>query len=96
MKRVLKKEGRIIISVYSDKALDERLNLYRKLKFKIKEVRKNGAVIFDDPLSEGISEQFSRNQIKEIAGGSVFHSVGYLRKSNFCRQPVTQPIAQLK
>ncbi|HLC54568.1 MAG TPA: hypothetical protein VJK07_02975 [Candidatus Nanoarchaeia archaeon] len=67
MKRVLKKEGRIIISVYSDKALDERLNLYRKLKFKIKEVRKNGAVIFDDPLSEGISEQFSRNQIKEIA-----------------------------
>lgn len=67
MKRILKKNGKIIISVYSDKAIEERLKLYRKLKFKMKEIRNNGTIIFDDPTKEGISEQFSKEQLKGIA-----------------------------
>lgn len=67
MKRVLKKNGKIIISVYSDKALDERLKLYKKLKAKIREVKENGAITFYDNRTEGISEQFSKEQLKEIA-----------------------------
>ena len=67
MKRVLKEKGKIIISVYSDKAFEERLKLYKKLKFEIKEIKNNGTVIFSDPNTEGISEQFSKKQLEEIA-----------------------------
>lgn len=70
MKRVLSYEGKIIISVYSDESLNERLTLYKKLNFKLKGVDEvNGIVtcIFDDFNTEGVSEQFSEKQIYEIA-----------------------------
>jgi len=69
MKRVLKKDGKIIISVYSDEALQERLALYNKLNFNIKRVENSGivTVIFDDFNTEGISEQFSEKELREIA-----------------------------
>ncbi|MBS3094434.1 class I SAM-dependent methyltransferase [Candidatus Pacearchaeota archaeon] len=70
MRRVLKDEGKIIISVYSNEALKERLALYKKLNFKIKRIETNKGIvtcIFDDFNTEGISEQFSEKQLKEIA-----------------------------
>ena len=69
MRRVLKDEGKIIISVYSNEALKERLALYKKLNFKIKRIETNKGIvtcIFDDFNTEGISEQFSEKQLKEL------------------------------
>jgi len=67
MKRVLKIDGEIILSVYSEDALEERITAYKKVEEKIngqiKEIRKDGTVIFDDGEKEGISEQFSKKQL---------------------------------
>ena len=65
MKRVLKKDGKIIISVFSEKALAERMKLYKKVKVKIKEI-KDGTVIFDEGLGANISEQFTKEQLEKI------------------------------
>jgi len=66
MKRVLKKDGSIIISVFSEDALKERMKVYKKLGSPIKEVTKNGRVVFDESLGDNISEQFSKNELVEI------------------------------
>jgi len=68
MKRVLKKDGNIIISVFSEDAFSERLKLYQKLKTPIKEIKKDGTVIFDfdASLGDNISEQFSEGQLKTL------------------------------
>jgi len=68
MKRVVKKTRSIIISVFSEDALSERLKLYKKLKINLKEIKKDGTVIFnfDDSLKDNISEQFSREQLKKM------------------------------
>jgi len=81
MKRVLKKEGKIIISVYSDESLDKRLTMYNKIGFKIKRVEKTGTVVFDDFRTEGISEQFSEKQLREIAN-KVNLRVDEIQKTN--------------
>ena len=65
MKRVVKKSGGIIISVFSEDALPERLKLYKKLKTPIKEIKKDGTVIFGFG-GDNISEQFSKKQLKEM------------------------------
>lgn len=67
MKRVLKKSGKIIISVFSENALDERLKAYKALGVKIKEI-KNGTVVFDidKHLGDNISEQFTKKQLEDI------------------------------
>jgi ubiquinone/menaquinone biosynthesis C-methylase UbiE len=59
MKRVAKKNGKIIISVYSEKALPERIEGYKKV-VKIKKITKEGTVYTKDGL---ISEQFSKRKI---------------------------------
>ena len=70
MKRVLQDDGKIIISVYSDESLKERMALYNKLEFKIKRIEKDGTIIFDDVKTEGVSEQFSEKQLRDIASKS--------------------------
>ena len=67
MKRVTKKGGKIIISVYSEKALDVRIKQYKKIGMKIKKVQ-NGTVYTKDDL---ILEQFTKEEIRKI-----FNSVG--------------------
>jgi ubiquinone/menaquinone biosynthesis C-methylase UbiE len=62
MKRVLKKDGKIIISVFSEDALKERLKVYKVMKSEIKKIE-NGTVIFGD---DGVSEQFSNKQLEDI------------------------------
>ncbi|MGD0729177.1 MAG: class I SAM-dependent methyltransferase [Candidatus Micrarchaeaceae archaeon] len=66
MRRVLKNEGSMIISVYSENALKERLRVYRKINTDIKEVKPNGTVVFDDFGVDGFSEQFSKNELLKI------------------------------
>lgn len=65
IKRVLKDSGNIVISVFSEDALAERMKVYEILGVKIKEIS-NGKVIFDESLGDNVSEQFSREQLENI------------------------------
>lgn len=65
MRRVLKQSGKIIISVFSEEALGERIKVYKDLGVKIKEI-KNGIVVFDDIIDDNISEQFTKEQLEDI------------------------------
>ncbi len=72
MKRVLKKSGKIIISVYSEDAFDERMKIYKVSGVKIKEI-KDGTVVFDKSLGDNISEQFSKEQLEDILSRAYLH-----------------------
>lgn len=65
MRRVLKPTGKIIISVFSEDALEERMKLYKTLGDIVKEVR-GTTVIFHESLGDNISEQFNESQLREI------------------------------
>lgn len=65
MKRVIKDDGKIIISVYSDKALEERLNMYKVVGVPIKKVS-DGYVTFDESVGAHTSEQFSEEQLEKL------------------------------
>jgi len=69
IRRVLKKEGILILSVYNEVALEERLKVYRKIETENFKVLDNGKVKFNDGLT---SEQFSKEQIKEILDKTGF------------------------
>ena len=62
MKRVCKKDGKIIISVYNDKALEIRKKDYEKVGLHITKI-KNNIIYTEEGL---ISEQFSKPQLKEL------------------------------
>lgn len=63
MKRVIKDNGKIIISVYSEKALSERRKIYSQVGVPIIN-ESNGKFIFD---KEGfVSEQFSMKDIRQL------------------------------
>lgn len=66
MKMVLKENGKIIISTYSEKALPERMKIYKKLKIPIKKIDEDGTVTFDESLGDNISEQFSEKELRDI------------------------------
>jgi len=66
MKRVLKNRGKIIISVFSEDAFEERMKVYKKLGSPIKEIIDNKKVIFNESLGDNVSEQFSENELIKI------------------------------
>jgi ubiquinone/menaquinone biosynthesis C-methylase UbiE len=65
LKRVLKIDGSIIITAYSEDALEDRLELYRSMNVKIDEVKPNGIVLFSGSV-DSVSEQFSRSELELI------------------------------
>lgn len=72
MKRVLKKSGKIIISVFSEDAFEERMKVYKVLGVKIKEI-KDGTVIFDETVVDNVSEQFTKKQLEDIFSRANLH-----------------------
>ena len=62
MKRVTKKGGKILVSVYSEKALNIRLKEYNRIGIKIKKISK-GIIYTDNHL---ILEQFDKEKIESI------------------------------
>ena len=70
MKRVLKSEWKIVISVFNEDALSERMKVYNNVKVKIKEVL-DWVVCFDFEWAN-ISEQFSKEQLITIFEKSWF------------------------
>jgi ubiquinone/menaquinone biosynthesis C-methylase UbiE len=65
MKRVVKKEGQILLSVFNEDAMEERLKLYKQVKTPIKKIV-GGRVIFEDSVDVEFSEQFSKKELEEI------------------------------
>jgi ubiquinone/menaquinone biosynthesis C-methylase UbiE len=65
IKRVLKNTGKIIISVFSEDALEERMRVYKATGVKIKAIE-GGNVVFDESLGDYISEQFSKEELEDI------------------------------
>lgn len=62
MKRVTKKGGKIIISVYSENALDMRIEEYKRIGIKIKKIQ-DGTIYSENGL---ILEQFNKEKLKKI------------------------------
>jgi len=63
IKRLVKKDGKIIIGVYSEKASVIRLKQYRKAGAYLKKINKDGTFLLRDGT---ISEQFSPIKLKRI------------------------------
>lgn len=64
MKRVLKKRGKVFISVYSEDALDKRLEIYRKSNnLDIANILEDGTVVSKRGI---ISEQYSKEKLNFI------------------------------
>ena len=62
MERLIKKDGKILLSVYSKGANSKRATAYESIGLKIKTIE-NGKIIFEDGL---VSEEFSKDELKEI------------------------------
>lgn len=65
LKRVIKDEGKILISVYSEKAKEERLKMYTEIEVPIDDIQEN-KFIFDKSLGVHTSEQFSISEFEQI------------------------------
>jgi len=63
MKKVMKNKGKIIISVYSERALPIRIKTYQKVDVSIGRITEDGTVYVQEGM---ISEQFSKNKLKKI------------------------------
>jgi ubiquinone/menaquinone biosynthesis C-methylase UbiE len=63
--RVLAVDGKILISVYSEDALENRLELYKKIGCPIVKIE-GGKVVFDESVGANISEQLSRDELDAL------------------------------
>jgi ubiquinone/menaquinone biosynthesis C-methylase UbiE len=66
MARVLKQDGKTIISVYSEDAFDKRMEIYKQVQAPIDRVE-GTTVILDISFGANISEQFSKEEIETLA-----------------------------
>lgn len=62
MKRLIKKEGKILLSLYAKGAATKRVTAYKSIGLKIKTIS-NWKIVFEDGL---ISEEFSKDELKNI------------------------------
>jgi ubiquinone/menaquinone biosynthesis C-methylase UbiE len=69
VKRVLKRNGKFLVSIYSEKALPERLKIYKKVGMKFKVLDKNGKLVTEDGIS---TEQFSKDELRKIFDNAEF------------------------
>ncbi len=70
IKRIIKDDGLLVISIYNENALEERVRMYDQVvKFTIKD-RERGTVLVED--LGVISEQFSKNEIEKILNDNGF------------------------
>ncbi|MDA3836742.1 MAG: class I SAM-dependent methyltransferase [Nanoarchaeota archaeon] len=86
MKRVVNEVGEILLSVYNEDALSERLDAYAKVKVPIDRIE-NGKVFFEDICDIGISEQFSKDDLEEIFDRNGLKVIEIIKEGigYFCR-----------
>jgi SAM-dependent methyltransferase len=65
MRRVLKPEGELVLSVFNEDALDERIKVYRAHNMPIKRIE-GATVVFDCAEGEHYSEQYSELQLRQL------------------------------
>lgn len=66
MKRVLKPEGKIIISVWSEKALKERIKAYRNVGIKIEKIEGQKIKLKNSHTSEALTEKQLKNLFNKM------------------------------
>ncbi|MEX0649400.1 MAG: class I SAM-dependent methyltransferase [Candidatus Andersenbacteria bacterium] len=66
MARVLKDDGQIIVSVYSENALSSRLEMYKQINVPIERID-GTRIVFDKSVGANESEQFSKEQFELLA-----------------------------
>jgi len=69
MSRVLTDDGKIIISVYSEDAFDARMDIYKIVNAPINKIE-GTKFTFDESLAANVSEQFSKDDIENLANQS--------------------------
>lgn len=62
MRRLIKKDGKILLGIYSKGANSRRIKAYESIGLKIKTIE-NGKIIFEDGL---VSEEFSKDELRKI------------------------------
>ncbi len=85
MARVLKQDGKIIISVYSEDAFDKRMEMYKRVQAPIDRVE-GTTVILEISFGANVSEQFSKQEIEvlveqaglKISGCKKIASLAYI------------------
>lgn len=66
MRRVIKKGGDIILSVYSEDAFNERMGLYKRLNVPIVKIEGTKVILDKRKVKDYISEQFSRRELEDL------------------------------
>lgn len=79
MGRVSKKNGSIILSVYSEDAFDERIKFYKKLKVPIKKIEGTKVFLDDKEIKDNTSEQFSKKDLEELFSKSKLELIGIVK-----------------
>lgn len=77
MKRVMKREGSILLSVYSDSAFDERLKMYNEINAPIKRIT-GTTFCFNFYSGETLSEQFSLPRLQKLCAKAGLRIVAYV------------------
>lgn len=65
MRRVLKSDGEMIVSMFNEEAFEERMRVYGNVGVPIKNIE-GTTVIFDESLGANVSEQFSQRELEDI------------------------------
>jgi ubiquinone/menaquinone biosynthesis C-methylase UbiE len=73
-KRVLKDGASMIVGVYSESSLEERMKIYERIKVPIKKVERT-KIVFDESVGANESEQFSQEQLKNMANEAGLNMV---------------------
>lgn len=81
--RVLKDEGFVILSSFSDTAFEERMKIYKQVGVPIKRIE-GTKVIFDESVGAHTSEQFSQDDIEKLAHASGLQVIEYIRVGQLC------------
>lgn len=79
--RVLKTNGKLIISVYSEDAIDERMKMYNIVGVPIQKID-GTKIILGTPEDTVVSEQFSKEDIERLAKEAGFTVSDYKKVGN--------------
>ncbi len=78
MRRVLKKTGSIILSVYSDSAFNERKKMYEQIEVPIDTIE-GTTFIFDRSVGANESEQFSLMDLRTLCNSANLKIINYVK-----------------
>ena len=81
IKRVLRDSGKLLLCAYSETAFEDRVRMYKIIGVPI-ERTEGTKVYFDKSVGSNISEQFSLDEIKSLAGEAGLHVTDWQKIGN--------------